>query len=91
MVGFRLLILSLGVRVCAVTMRVIARGVLYGSGAQGFVCPRHIAIFVTPTIPNDYSSTTTIPNLNCRFPERTVTMQETYADRFREGPCLGEN
>jgi hypothetical protein len=42
---FCLLILSLGVWVRAVTMRVIARGVLNGSGAQGFVCPRHIAIF----------------------------------------------
>jgi hypothetical protein len=44
-----------------------------------------------PTIPNDYSSTTTIPKLNFRFPERTVTMQETYADRCREGHRWGEN
>jgi hypothetical protein len=43
------------------------------------------------TIPNDYSSTTTIPKLNFRFPERTVTMQETYADRCREGHRWGEN
>jgi hypothetical protein len=44
-----------------------------------------------PTIPNNYSSTTTIPKLNFRFPERTVTMQETYTDRCREGPRRGEN
>ena len=44
-----------------------------------------------PTIPNDYSSTTTIPMLNFRFPERTVTMQETYGDRCREGHRWGEN
>ena len=42
-----------------------------------------------PTIPNDYSSTITIPKLNFRSPERTVTMQETYADRCREGHLLG--
>ena len=36
-------------------------------------------------IPDDYSSPITIPKLNCRFPKRTVTMQETYADRCREG------
>jgi hypothetical protein len=44
-----------------------------------------------PAIPNDYSPTTTIPKLNCRFPERTLTMQETYADRCREGYRWGEN
>jgi hypothetical protein len=44
-----------------------------------------------PTIPNDYSSTTTIPKLNFRFPERTVTMQEIYADRCREEHCWGED
>ena len=47
--------------------------------------------FGSPTIPNDYSSTTTIPKLNFRFLERTVTMQETYADRCCEGPRWGEN
>lgn len=69
----------------AVTIRVICRDILDGSGAYCFVCPAHIAILGPLTIPNDYSSTTTIPNLNCRFPERRATMQETYADWCREG------
>jgi hypothetical protein len=45
----------------------------------------------SPTIPNDYSSTTTIPKLNFRVLGRTVTMRETYADRCREGHRWGEN
>src|SRR5437773_1888983 len=39
-----------------------------------------------PIIPIDYSSTTTIPKLNFRFLERTVTMQETCA---RTGAAKG--
>jgi hypothetical protein len=55
------------------------------------LAPRHIRYLGSPTIPNDYSSTTTIPKLNFRFLERTVTMQETCADRCREGYRWGEN
>jgi hypothetical protein len=70
----------------AVTIRLICGGVLYGSVTCCFVCPD-----TPPTIPNDYPSSTTIPKLNCCFPERTVTMQEIYADRCREEHCWGED
>jgi peroxiredoxin len=53
------------------------------------VCPRYIRYLRPPTIPNDYSSTTTIPKLNFRVPEHTVTMREAYADRCREGTVGG--
>ncbi len=88
MAGSCLLILSLGMREHGRgDYRVIGRGLIYGSGAQCFVCPA--AHRVAPTIPNDYSSTTTIPKLNFRVPERTVTMQD--ADRCREGDRWEEN
>ena len=82
-----LLIVSLGMRSAgAVTIRLICGGFLYGSVTCCFVCPD-----TPPTIPNDYPSSTTIPKLNCCFPERSVTMQEIYADRCREEHCWGED
>lgn len=83
MVGFCRLILSLG-------MREHGRGDYKShrsrpplrKGRLVLRLPRGTSQYLgPPTIPNDYSSTTTIPKLNFRFPERTVTMQETYADR----------
>jgi hypothetical protein len=53
------------------------------------LAPRYIRYLGSPTIPHDYSSTTTIPKLNFRFLERTVTMQETYADRCCDGHRWG--
>src|SRR5262245_37685524 len=74
----------------AVTIRDICRDLLYGRGARCFVCPAaNRDIWGPSSIPNDYSSTTTIPKLNFRFLERAVTMQETYADRCCGGPVGG--
>jgi hypothetical protein len=73
---------STGIEAIAPSARAGANGRgghLQGSGAQCFVCPVAHRNIWRPTIPDDYSSTTTIPKLNFRFPERTVTMQEAKA------------
>jgi hypothetical protein len=62
-----------------------SRDLLNGSCCLLVRLPARIAILRPATIPNDYSSTVTIPKLHFRFPERPVTMEETYADRCREG------
>jgi hypothetical protein len=76
MVGFCLLILSLG-------MREHGRGDYKSHRSRPPLRKRRLVLRLPrgtsrylgpPTIPNDYSSTTTIPKLNFRFPERTVTM-----------------
>jgi hypothetical protein len=91
MVGFCLLILSLG-------MREHGRGDYESHRSRPPLRKRRLVLRLPrgtsrysgrPTIPNDYSSTTTIPKLNFRFPERTVTMQEAYADSCREGHRWG--
>ena len=76
MVGFCLLILSLGMLVHGRadhendrSPRPFRKRRLVPRLPRG--APRY---FGPATIPNDYSSTTNIPKLNCRFPERAVTM-----------------
>jgi len=65
-----------------VTVRVVGRG-LKRRLALRLPCGTS-RYFGQPTIPNDYSSTAAIPKLNFRAPERTITMQGTYANRCRE-------
>src|SRR4051812_39202925 len=93
MVGFCLLIVSLG-------MQERGRGDYKRHRSRPSLRKRRLVLRLPrgtsrylglPIIPIDYSSTTTIPKLNFRFLERTVTMQETCADRCREGYRWGEN
>jgi hypothetical protein len=66
------------------TMKVIAASSLEAAFSASFPAAHHDVR--PPTIPIDYSSTTTIPRLNFRFPERTVTMQETRGRVPRGAP-----
>ena len=81
-----LLIVSLGMRSAgAVTIRLICGGSPYRSGTCCYVYPD-----APPTIPNDYSSTTTIPKLNFVFRNVRSPCKKLCGQVPRGAPLGGE-